>query len=77
MLSLVHFVVECVQLKRMLMVSIIVPVYNTGKVLDKCLKSILAQTYTDWECIVVNDCSTDKKTLSVLIRWKNKLGNVV
>lgn len=55
------------------MVSIIVPVYNTGKVLDKCLKSILAQTYTDWECIVVNDCSTDKKTLSVLIRWKNKL----
>lgn len=54
------------------MVSVIIPVYNTGKILNKCLSSILAQTYKDWECIVVNDCSTDKKTLELLKEWKSR-----
>lgn len=52
------------------MVSVIIPVYNTGIILDKCLKSVLSQTYKDWECIVVNDFSTDKQTVDVLRRWK-------
>ena len=51
------------------MISIIVPVYNTGKVLNKCLRSILQQTYTDWECIIVNDGSTDPVTMKVLQTW--------
>lgn len=40
-------------------VSIIVPVYNTEQFLRKCIDSILSQTYTDWELILVNDGSKD------------------
>lgn len=41
------------------MISIIIPVYNQAKKLDKCLKSIQYQTYKKYEIIVVNDGSTD------------------
>ena len=40
--------------------SVIVPVYNTEKYLRECIDSILAQTFTDFELILVNDGSTDK-----------------
>ena len=53
------------------MVSIIIPVYNTSKFLPQCLDSVLSQTYTDWEVIIVNDASTDK-SLSVCNRYANK-----
>lgn len=54
------------------MVSIIIPVYNTGSILNKCLKSVLSQTYKDWECIMVDDCSTDKETNAILNDWTKK-----
>lgn len=40
-------------------ISIIVPVYNVEKYIDKCIKSILAQTFKDFELILVDDGSTD------------------
>ncbi|MBO4871670.1 MAG: glycosyltransferase [Muribaculaceae bacterium] len=40
-------------------ISIIVPVYNVAKYVTLCLESIAAQTFTDYECIVVDDGSTD------------------
>lgn len=40
-------------------ISIIVPVYNVEKYLRCCLDSIVAQTFTDWECICVDDGSPD------------------
>ncbi|MAJ68278.1 MAG: glycosyltransferase [Alteromonadaceae bacterium TMED7] len=39
--------------------SVIVPVHNSGKYLEKCLNSILEQSFTDFELIVINDGSTD------------------
>lgn len=41
-------------------VSIIIPVYNAEQYIDECLKSILTQTYTDYEIILVDDGSKDK-----------------
>ena len=41
------------------LISIIVPIYNTEKYLDKCITSILQQTYDNLEIILVNDGSTD------------------
>ena len=41
-------------------ISIIVPVYNVEKYLDNCLKSILNQSFKDFEVILVNDGSKDK-----------------
>lgn len=40
-------------------ISIIMPVYNTGEYLHKCIQSILAQTLKEFELIIINDGSTD------------------
>ena len=42
------------------LVSVIVPVYNNEKLLEKCVRSILDQTYNNLEILLVNDGSTDK-----------------
>ena len=52
-------------------ISIIIPAYNVEKYLSQCLDSILAQTFKDFECICVNDGSTDN-TLTILREYANK-----
>ncbi|WP_163407785.1 glycosyltransferase family 2 protein [Flavobacterium ajazii] len=57
--------------KSQLKVSIIVPCYNQAQYLDECLQSILEQTYINWECIIVNDGSSDNTEI-VAQEWINK-----
>jgi glycosyltransferase involved in cell wall biosynthesis len=41
------------------LVSVITPVFNTGKYLAECIESVLTQTYGNWEYVIVNNKSTD------------------
>lgn len=45
------------------MVTIIMPAYNAEKYISEAIESVLAQTYDDWELLVINDCSTDNTQL--------------
>lgn len=44
-------------------ISIVIPVYNVEKYLRQCLDSVISQTFTDFECICVNDGSMDNSLL--------------
>lgn len=50
------------------LVSIIMPSYNTGRFIAETINSVLAQSYTNWELIIVDDCSSDD-TDEVLSRF--------
>lgn len=52
-------------------ISVIVPCYNQSHYLDEALQSVLDQTYTYWECIIVNDGSTDH-TEEKALAWCKK-----
>lgn len=41
------------------LVSIVTPTWNCGRFIAETIESVLAQTYTDWEMLIVDDCSTD------------------
>lgn len=48
------------------LISIIIPVYNVEDYLEKCIESVLHQTYENLEIILVNDGSTDNSGVSVM-----------
>ena len=45
------------------LVSVVIPTYNHASYLGRALKSVLDQTYTNWEAIVIDNHSTDTFTL--------------
>lgn len=45
------------------MISVIIPFYNTERYLEECLSSIKAQTFSDFECLMVDDGSTDNSRI--------------
>lgn len=51
-------------------VSVIMPAYNAEKYIAEAIDSILAQTYTDYEFIILNDCSTDR-TEEIILSFKD------
>lgn len=53
------------------LVSIIMPAYNSGRFIEQSIRSVLSQTYTDWELLIVDDCSTDNTT-SIVLSFKDK-----
>lgn len=53
------------------LISIIIPCYNQAQFLDACLHSVFDQTYSNWECIIVNDGSLDY-TEEIGLAWSKK-----
>lgn len=55
-------------------ISIIMGVYNSSQTIDEAIDSILKQTYSDWEFIICDDCSTDN-TYTILLNYKKQHPN--
>ena len=55
------------------LISVIVPCYKQAQYLPECLNSVLAQTYQNWECIVVSDGSPDN-TEEIAMQYVKKDG---
>lgn len=58
-------------MKKELRISVVVPCYNQAQYLSDALQSVFEQSYSNWECIVVNDGSTDN-TRDIASEWCNK-----
>lgn len=58
------------------LVSILIPVFNTGKYLQECIDSVINQTYKNIEIILIDDASTDQKTIELLAQYKQKYPNI-
>lgn len=57
-------------------ISVVLPTYNGSKFLDESIASVVAQTFTDWELIIIDDCSSDS-TPEVIERWVEKDARIV
>lgn len=58
-------------MEDLVLISIIVPVYNTGRFLKRCLDSCLSQTYQYVEIVAIDDGSTDN-SLEILLDYSRK-----
>ena len=57
-------------------ISVIVPIYNVERYLEKCLESIINQTFINLEIILINDGSTDFSG-SICEKYKNKDNRII
>ena len=57
------------------MISVILPIYNAETYLDESIDSVLAQSYSNWELILVNDGSTDKSE-RIALKYKLKYNRI-
>lgn len=58
-------------------VSVIIPCYNLGQYLDEAVDSVLAQTFQDFEIIVIDDGSTDHATIELLTSYSKPKTRVI
>lgn len=58
-----------------MLVSVIMPTYNCEKYISESIQSVIAQTITDWEIQIVDDCSTDN-TAAVVKKYQEKYPNI-
>lgn len=56
------------------LISIIVPVYNVENFIEETMDSVLAQTHTDWELLLVEDCSNDN-TVTLIRQYMERTGD--
>ncbi len=52
-------------------ISVIIPVFNRITLISKAIESVIAQTFNEWELIVVDDCSTDNTYQFLCDKYKN------
>lgn len=57
------------------LVSIVTPVFNSQYTIQRCIDSVLAQNYSNWEHILVDDCSHDQ-SLHIIEEYQKKYNNV-
>lgn len=58
------------------LISVIVPIYNVEDYLDDCISSIVVQTYTNLEILLINDGSTDKSE-EICLQWRRKDDRII
>ena len=58
------------------MISIIMPVYNVEKYVDRAIRSVLAQTYKDYELLLIDNGSTDSSG-EICDRWQGKNRKII
>ncbi|WP_158097256.1 glycosyltransferase [Massilimicrobiota sp. An105] len=56
-------------------ISVIVPIYNVEKYLDRCIESLINQNYNNLEIILINDGSSDSSK-NICLNWKNKSSKI-
>ena len=59
------------------LISVIVPCYNQGQYLDEAVDSVLAQTYQNFEIIIVNDGSTEPESIKILNNYQKPKSKVI
>ena len=56
---------------NMPLVSVIIPVFNAEKTIERTIESIIKQTYTNWELILIDDCSSDDSH-NICLQYKKR-----